>query len=289
MRYFLFIVLFFFPAIAYAAEFRFERQVLPVQVGDTFIVQVVLQSVSDAVNALEGSVRFPSSVALVDVRLRDSLVPLWLSAPAVQEEGRVHFAGVLPGGFTGDGNMFTLVFKAVRAGNAQLSFGNDSVAYRNDGLGTPTALSLHTDAVRIYDASGALRSADIAPDITAPDPFTPEVVSGTLFGFKGRTLVFTAQDGDSGIAGYEIARSYLGGAREDTLSWSPTNSPYSFAQGDSIRHLYVRAIDRAGNTRIAEVPPQDFSIIALLLAWRYVFLAIGFAALYLLVVQFRRR
>lgn len=283
MRYFFFIMFLFFPAASFAAEFQLEQQPSSIRVGDTFVTTLSLHTGTDVLNAIEGTVRFSQALSLVDVRLQGSFVPLWISSPTEKEKGVVSFAGVLPGGYQGEGKIFTLVFKAVEKGTARIFFGSDTTAYQNDGKGTTAKLSFPTLSFSIGTPSGAPRTINLEEDASPPEPFTPVVSSGEPFGFDGSVLVFTTQDKNSGIARYDIARSYYQRANENSLSWNVTASPYLLTSGDSTQYLYVRAVDRAGNTRIEVVPPQKFSVIAFVLAWRWVLLLgamIGFVILF---------
>lgn len=288
MRYFFLIVLLFFPATSFAAEFQFEQQSSSIRVSDTFTIDFSLRTGTDVINAIEGSIRFPQMLALVDIRLQGSLVPLWISSPTEKEKGIVSFVGVLPGGYRGEGKILTLVFKAVQKGNARLSFGSDTAAYQNDGKGTAAKLSIPTLSFSIGDPSGASRTVSLEEDVSPPEAFTPMISPGEPFGLDGLVLVFTTQDKNSGIERYDVARSYRRQAKEGSLSWDMTSSPYLLSSDDSTRYLYIRAVDRAGNTRVEIFPPQKFSIIAFTLAWG-VLLSVGVMGLVILFIRFYRR
>lgn len=287
MRYLFFIALFLLPATSFAAEFRFEQQTSSVRVGDTFIVNLLLYTETDVINAIEGSVHFPPSLSLSDIRLRGSLVPLWISSPMEKEKGTVSFAGILPGGYQGTGNVFTLLFKATQKGTARISYGADTKAYQNDGKGTAATLSMPALSLSISPSSGTPADRTLEKDSLPPEPFTPEIIPGEPFGFEDPVLIFTAQDKDSGIARYDIARSYYRNAKEENLFWHEAHVPYAFVEGDSARYLYVRAVDRAGNTRIAKVQPQEFSVIVFALTYWYWILLLVF--LVILPTRFYKR
>ena len=288
MRYFFFIfLLLLLPATSFAAEFRLDQHPGSVRAGDSFAVTLLLDTGTDSINALEGSVHFSSTLSLADIRLQGSLVPLWVSSPSEKEKGIVSFAGVLPGGYQGEGSMFTLVFKASEKGTARISFGGDTTAYQNDGKGTAAKLFLPALSFSIGIPSGTPRSIELEEDVSPPEPFTPVVSSGEPFGLNGSVLVFMTQDKNSGIARYDIARSYFQQAKENNLSWDVVSSPYALVSGDSTHYLYVRAVDRAGNTRVEVVPPQEFSIIVFVLAW-WVLLFLGALGLVILFARFYR-
>lgn len=267
MRYFIFILLLLLPATSFAAELHLDQQTNAIRVGDTFATTFFLDTGTDVINAMEGSLQYSSMLSLVEIRLQGSLIPLWISSPVETGEGAVSFAGVLPGGYQGKGNIFTLVFKALQKGTANISFGKDTKAYENDGKGTAAKLFLSTDSFSVGDSSGTPQSVGPEEDIVPPESFTPVITSGEPFGLHGSVLIFMTQDKNSGISHYDMARSYYQNAKESSLLWEPTQSPYALVQGDATRYLYIRAVDNAGNTRIAVVPPQEFSIIAFLFSW----------------------
>lgn len=277
MRYFfLASFLFLLPAASFAAEFRFEQQPISVNVGDTFSISLLIQTGEDIINAIEGSVSFPTLVSLTDIRLEGSLIPLWISPPAEKGEGLVSFAGVLPGGYQGDGNVFTLVFTAIQKGTVHISFGTDTKMYLNDGKGTTAKLSLPAYSFSIGASKGVPHTITLEEDVVPPEPFVPLVSSGEPFGIEGSVLVFTTQDKNLGIVRYDIARSYYKNVKEEDLSWHEAQSPYVFEGRDSTHYLYVRAVDRAGNTRVAMIPPRELSIMILLHTWWFAYLCFLF-------------
>ena len=288
MRYFLLGFLLLFPAPSFSATLQFVQQSSEVRVGDTFTTELLLHTDADIVNAIEGSVHIPDTLSLVDIHLSGSLVPLWITPPTENGEGIISFAGMLPGGYYGAGNLFTLVLRAVQKSTTTISFGNDTKVYLNDGKGTTATLALPALTLSIQSSVGTPRSVSLEKDTTPPESFTPVIHSGESFGLEGLVLVFVAQDKNSGIARYDIARSYERNVKESDFSWHTIESPYVLVAGDSTRYLYVRAVDREGNTRVAIVPPQTFSFIAFMLAWRVLLLAGAVIAVILSLWWYKR-
>ena len=275
------------PAIASAASLRLQDAPSSVHVGDTFIVTLLLDSTDAALNAFEGSLHFSPSLMLQDIRFTGSLVPLWVEKPEQKETGTVIFAGVFPGGFQEKGKLFTLVFKAQSVGSADLSFGSETKAYKDDGKGTPVSLKTPTLSFAVVASSGAPREVILPTDTTPPEPFVPVVVSGQAFGWEGPALVFDTEDKDSGILHFEIARSYNPQAQEKDLSWQVVQSPYALSAQDFGRYLFVRATDRAQHTYTAVVSPQKISIALLVRQqWFVILLLLGIACS---VILFFRR
>ncbi len=265
----------FFPLQVFAASVFLSGPTHAPAVGDTFSIGVSLDTGSETINAIEGSVHIPASLTLSAIRFDGSLVPLWVVSPHETAPGVISFAGVLPGGYSGtppknadqNGTLFTLVVQTQKKGTAAVVVGSDTVVYRDDGNGTKIATTHAPLALTIVPSSGAPHSAALAADLTPPSLFAPSIVSAEVFGMSGRALVVTAQDKNSGVAAYEIARSYNAHAKEPSLLWKKIESPYFLIDGDSTHYLYVRATDAAGNTRVVTLPPHEFSIGAFFYQW----------------------
>lgn len=141
----------FTPSALHAAEIFCAPPVDTPRVGEMVKIDCSLDSQGRAINALEGSVNFTKNIAPAHVDLDGSIVPFWIVIPQARSSGAIPFAGVLPGGYIGvlspewsgykAGKLFTLAFIAREAGEANISFGNDSAVYADNGLGTPVNVS----------------------------------------------------------------------------------------------------------------------------------------------------
>lgn len=255
------------PFCAHAAVLRMVPDIADVRVGDTFPIEVSLDTGIETINAIEGSIAVSSHLAVRDVRVPGSLVSLWVEPPAERVAGTITFAGIIPGGLQGvqavfgaRGNIVTLLVEARAPGTARLSFGSDTHIYRDDGAGTRASLTVEPLTVRIMAAEGVARTPDLPPDTTPPEPFTPAIVSGEPYGISGMVLVATVHDKDSGTARIELARARTGFAREERLVWETIDSPYTLLSRSLGEYLYVRATDRAGNTRVEVIGPYGPSV-----------------------------
>ena len=183
MRYFLLGLSLLFPAPSFAATLQFVQQPSEVRVSDTFTAELLLHTDTDIINAIEGSVQIPDALSLVDIHLSGSLVPLWITPPAENGKGIISFAGVLPGGYHGVGNLFTLVLRAAQESTATISFSNDTRVYLNDGKGTTAILALPTLTFLIQSSVGTPRSVslekDIYPQNLSPQSYTRVSLSGS--------------------------------------------------------------------------------------------------------------
>lgn len=267
MHFLLFIFLTLVPWNVFAAEFRVTPPLGAVQVGDTFTVEVVLDPEGEAVNALEGGVEVSPELRITEVRYARSVVPLWVVAPSVGVGGsQTLFAGAIPGGFEGvvgtswvgfrPGTVLTLVVTAVREGDASVSFTPRTLSYLHDGEGTPAETTLVRTSFTIGEVQNTAQSVVQPIDAVPPEPFTPELFDGALFRFQNAALVFGTVDKQTAVERYEIALSDTE-KDERALSWKVVESPYEVTFFDRLKYIYVRAIDRAGNTQVAVVPPAE--------------------------------
>lgn len=272
MRYFiLIIVLVLIPSSVEAATIHV---VVPetVNVGAQFAAEVFLDTEGENINAIEGAVILPENVSVSEVRYRGSVISLWLTPPSERASGNIDFEGVVPGGYqaspqsSGSGNLFTLILLAKSEGVGKFAFSNTPKVYLNDGEGTQRALSKSPATVNVV-SSGAPATNDIGADTYAPEPFTPAVVSGDLYGMPGDVVVFTTQDKDSGIRSYDVGFSYIGFLPEFLVSWSPAESPHQMQGEDAGKYIFVRAIDNEGNARVATLAPVKPGFISFFMTW----------------------
>ena len=68
-------------------------------------------------------------------------------------------------------------------------------------------------------------------------------------------LVFNAQDKDSGIDNYKILENRKW--KIENGNWEIAESPYLLKDQELKSRIYVKAVDKSGNERIAEVLPQN--------------------------------
>ncbi len=189
---------------------------------------------NEPVNAWQGKINFQGLVP-ISVDSADSVASLWQTPPRI-EDGAIIFAGGKMGGFEGSG----VLFRFSARGSGSIAFDPQTAAYLNDGKGTPAQASLTS---LTFEGSGQAQGVDTIP----PDPFTPALyVSKDLF--QGQPVViFSATDGQSGIAGYEIREITTHGEG----AWHIAQSPYLV--NPDVRRIDIRAIDNADNMRVESI------------------------------------
>ncbi len=239
------------------------------RVGEAIAVDIFIDTEGQNINALEGTVELSSGLTVEDIRYGGSVVSFWLEEPAKNSGSVLSFSGVIPGGYQGSpervgrGNVFTLYVRAEKTGTERVSF-RDSVAYVNDGEGTALNLSKGPTSVSITDEGDS--EASVPADLYPPEVFSPEVVSGEPYGIQGNVLIFATQDKDSGVARYEIGFSYLKYAPAFFVEWIPGISPFQISEEAQNKYIFVRAVDRDGNVRVAHVVPKGVGV-ATLITW----------------------
>lgn len=162
-------VFFFSPFFfAHAANLSILPSSGSFEVGDTVGVQIFVSSTSP-VNAFAGVVSFPPSMFRAEsVSKANSVVSLWVVEPVVSNSsGTVSFSGTTLSGFTGsNGKIATIYFRALKEGQAKLSF-NSGQVLANDGEGTDVTGNLIGGTYSIIKAT---------PKVIPEKPISPEPV-----------------------------------------------------------------------------------------------------------------
>lgn len=247
MPYLLTIVAFLVPALASAATLTLVPVPTHIGIGDTVQVTLLIES-QMPVNAFSGSLEYPFSMEPLSISDGSSIVSIWIERPIV-EAGRIRFAGLTPGGFSGTGGkLFSVIFRATTPGTAIFSV-SDTAVLRDDGAGSsePTSASPLSLSVATEATGGFVAPADTE----APEPFTPQLEEDSaLFGGESY-LAFTASDKSSGIDHYEVAETRVPSFFAAWLHYQRAESPYVFVDHYLTSDVYIKAVDRAGNERIA--------------------------------------
>ena len=236
----------------FAAEIRLDAHKTEINSGEQFLVDIIIHS-EESLNAVEGRLIFPADKLLVkDIRDGNSVINFWVEKPRIEVSGVILFSGITPGGFNGaNNNIFSVVFEAK---NTAESIGRafiilqDTKALQNDGLGSQTALLTRDTAVSIKPGDSNVPK-EILIDKEPPEDFNPSIENDPKI-FDGKYfLVFATQDKISGIANYKV--------REGEWGWfTVAESPYLLKHQSLDRKIFVKAIDKSGNERVATLPPQ---------------------------------
>ncbi|MCX6788249.1 MAG: cohesin domain-containing protein [Candidatus Kaiserbacteria bacterium] len=243
------------PTAASAATISLQATPTRIGAGDVVRVSVLLDSAIPT-NAFSGTLQYPAAL-LEPVAINDgsSIISLWIMHPTVPVTGEpIAFAGITPGGFSGNaGMLFSVLFRAKAAGTAEVSLAGSEVL-RNDGVGGIEPVTVHPLALAIGSKSSG--GYVETPDLVPPESFTAYLGDDPQL-FDGRKyLVFMAVDKISGIDHYMLAESRVPSFLHSFFppSWQRTISPYAMADQNLTSTVYLKAVDRAGNERVTIFP-----------------------------------
>ncbi|MBU4579609.1 cohesin domain-containing protein [Patescibacteria group bacterium] len=245
---------------AQAAEVRIDSESQTIGVGAQFEAGVFLNTEDANINAIEGKIAFPEKLLeLKEIRDGNSIINFWIERPKTVN-GEITFSGIVPGGYLGEkGLIFSAVFQSMQEGSGAVEI-RDIKALLNDGEGTSAPLKISNFQFLISKQipSSQIPISEIK-DTDPPELFAPEIASDPNI-FGGRYfLVFATQDKVSGIAGYFIHESTRKKeiTRINTKEWIAAASPYLLKDQKLQSYIYVKAVDKAGNSRVVMVSPKN--------------------------------
>lgn len=172
--YFLALLATFFllPAISSAATLGLSPANTTVNTGTLFTETVVVTSADQAMNAISGTISFPTDlVQVVSVSKAGSILSLWVQDPAFSNvDGTISWSGVVPNpGFIGSrGQVLSIQFRARKAGTATVAIAPFSEVLANDGNGTNILTGMQSATVNI-------RAADTQVTPSLPAPAGPSI------------------------------------------------------------------------------------------------------------------
>ncbi len=216
--------------------------------SDAVRIGLVLDTQGASINAIEAHLTFdPSLFAITEVDDGGSVVSAWIDEPAFSnDKGTVDLAGIIPGGInTANGTIVTIAIAPRAPGNRASFTVASASALLNDGEGTPAKLTITSPGFTLAPPSPPATDTMSSADTEAPDIFTPKIGQDPAL-FDGKYfLVFGTTDARSGIDHYEV--------QEGMGSWQVATSPYALHDQTLSSDILVRAVDRAGNFRVARV------------------------------------
>ncbi len=252
-----------FPVSASAAALYLDPPSGTYGPGDTFILNIRMDTGGECINAADVMLSFPKGVLrAVDFGKGGSIFSLWAVEPVLDNKnGTVHFAGGIPGGYCGrisgdprlTNNIGKLVFTVTdpSAGKAVIRFSKVSALYLNDGNGTALKPELQSAAMTLVSERQNLSNpwvSEVKGDSIPPEPFATMIESsGTVFG-GNYFAVFSTVDKQSGIDHYEML---IKG------EWQTVTSPHEVDDEMLKSSVQIRAMDKAGNVRVGTYDPSQ--------------------------------
>ena len=194
------------PFFAHAASITISPSSGTYSAGQQFTVDVYVSSTDQSMNAVSGTLSFPTKfLAVSSVSKSNSIISLWTIEPTFSNtDGSVTFEGiVLNPGFTGtNGKVISITFRALSAGVASVILNSGSIL-ANDGAGTsiPTTLGsaqftiTPAVVVPVQIATTTVTTTPIAAPLASSSPCITVVRSSfliTLFGFTFNIFIAIA-------------------------------------------------------------------------------------------------
>ena len=270
---------------AEAARLYFEPQEPLAGTMGEFAVALNMDAV-DQINALAVAVAVPKELTPIDTSDGNSIINLWLDKPIWDETSRLlTFSGVIPGGFGGrGGRLLVMMFKVNQPGTARLGFNKEKTeVYLNGPDGDRDQTILEEKEINITADKENLPLNLI--DQTAPEPFIIQLSRDPNLFNNQWFIAFSTQDKGAGLADYEICETYKiynqngEDSPKDESCWKKGESPHLLADQELHHYIFVKALDKNGNTRIIRLfPPEPLSLYARFLTYGIIILLVSFLA-----------
>lgn len=250
---------------AYGAAIELTSQAKDLSVESQFEVSIQLNTEGENLNAVSGSILFPSdTLALQAIRDGDSVVNFWIikptEAPFTDKLSSVRYSGTIPGGYNGTGKLFSLVFQAIAPTSAAQITAQELVHLKHDGRGTLTTSASNPLLFQIQAKTDSLTNPDTSTlvipltDTTAPLLIEASVVQDrNLYDNKWVVIFFTV-DPESGIDHYEIQES--NNPEPTAEPWRTVASPEPLADQSRAQWVHIKAVNRAGLSTIRTLEPK---------------------------------
>ncbi len=249
-------------ALASARQIELVGPVGLIHPGDQLRVDLNLTNLSQAINAVDLTIRYPADRLQVSAISREqSALTLWPEAPRWDNAaGTAHLVGGLPNGLYAKGaRMATLLLTVLQPGPATVTLDAvNSTVLLNDGLGTKVLLppaSFTTDVASEF-VSGLSLTSSSHPDpthwstnSTVDISWTP--VAGTLYSYQFSTDISagpdTIPDDAQGALTYanlpDGRYSFTMAARPADGSWSPVTQRLFFIDATPPEPFVITQLD----------------------------------------------
>lgn len=281
---FLFAVLFLVqPFVVHGALLYFDPAGTDIYRGDSVTIALRLDTdEGECINTIDATIHYDESVRAVDISRGDSILNIWVEDPVIDESAHtIKFAGGIPGGYcgriAGDPSLTNVILELVFRSPGFSIGGGDSQSARvwvdenvqvllHDGYGTNADTKLQDAVINLLSTPGSNVAdtwrSDVASDAELPADFSIMLTKDET-AFSGRYfVVFNSSDKQSGIDHYEIMEepfsefSTFTWGRADA-PWVRVESPYVLEDQTLNSTIRIKAIDKAGNERVATLVPDS--------------------------------
>ncbi|MDO8626394.1 MAG: hypothetical protein Q7K39_02975 [Candidatus Magasanikbacteria bacterium] len=256
---------FFVISPARAAIFSLESATLEARGQEPIKVSLMINTENDAINAVEGVIKFPAALEAVFVETTKSLVSFWVEEPRLDKVTvtggfrQVAFSGVMAGGVsTRAGHLFSLYLQptsSLALGETFLVQLTGVKAVTSNGLGTVVSSTVKNISFRLAETALAtesitvpITSSLISFDILPPMEFVPVLGRNETVFDNQWFVAFSTQDSGSGIDYYEVQEAFSTDNQDSV--WVKAASPYLLKDQSLKANIFVKAIDKNGNFRV---------------------------------------
>jgi len=139
------------------------------KVGDEIKMEVKIDAAGIPINAAEAVIRFPpGNFEVTSISKRDSIFSLWAKEPVFSNTlGQISFIGGIPHpGFTKEGGIIAVIFKAKKEGESSITFDEGKVL-ADDGKGTDV-LAFFNEAKYFIQKSDSTNSEESEISLFSP-------------------------------------------------------------------------------------------------------------------------
>ncbi len=255
---FLFFVLLFFllgPIGVFAAIIYPKVNSSEISIGDSVIIDLIIDSEGQAINVVEGDVKIDSeNIKIRDFSLADSALSYWLKTPFWSPpERQISFVGGVPGGFNSKSAfLFKIIISAESPGQVVFLPANIK-AYANDGSATPIQVKIGSLAIKV-NSEKKVQPRDEWNEVISKDNNKPQNLvvdigqDYSLFDGK-KFLTFSAVDNESGIDYYEV--------KEGDRPIVRSGAVYVLQNQEKMEPIVVVVYDKAGNSGEITIKPEE--------------------------------
>jgi hypothetical protein len=270
---FLGLVLSFLPIFTFSATLYLEPKEETHKLGDHFAVKIRIDPEGECINTIAVDLSFPKNILLVEgINLGDSIINIWVEKPSsldikkINEEGKIYFAGGIPGGFCGripgdpgstnivaEIRFFipSMIVGEVQEQEAEIKLLETSQVFLNDGRGTQATMNLKSSKIKITPERGGEINEwrqKLLEDTIPPESFEIQIQKDPAI-FDGKYfIIFQTTDKETGVDYYMV--------KEGEREWRVAKNPYLLENQNLDEEIKVKAVDRAGNETIATYYPK---------------------------------
>jgi hypothetical protein len=147
------------PLHVFAARVYVETDKNPMNVGDTVIVNVKIDSENETINVVKGQIDLGTATDASlfkagGMSIAGSILTIWPQEPLLSQDGHtISFEGGVPRGFNAtDATLFTITVSARKPGTTNINPDNLET-YLNDGKGTLTSTTGTGLSITIREAT----------------------------------------------------------------------------------------------------------------------------------------